>query len=99
MEGEEGDRDSLAFISLQGLLPNSHLEVTPAGPGSPPPLLLFPWGQMSFQQQHQASAAHPKGEEGLGGGGAGLRALSGFLYLFYLWVSTVNSFLNLGPSL
>lgn len=35
---------------LAGLQPDCHLEVTPAAPGSPPPLLPFPWGQMSFLQ-------------------------------------------------
>ena len=54
--------------SPPGLLSNCHLEVTPAGICSPPPLLLLPWGQMSFQQQHQATAACPGVREGLGGG-------------------------------
>jgi hypothetical protein len=49
--GGERSRGSLDFTSQSlGLLPDCHLEVTPAGPDSPPPLLLFPWGQMSFLQ-------------------------------------------------
>lgn len=76
--------------------PACHFEVTPAGPGSPPPLLLFPWGQMSLQQ-HQSSAAHPNGEEGPGEGGAGLRASPPwFLHRYYLWVFT---FLRFDPFL
>lgn len=55
---------------------------------------------MSFQQHlpHQASAACPNGEGKAGGGGAGLRALSGFLYLFYLLDSTDSEFWSLPVS-
>lgn len=69
MGDEEEDWGSPAFISLQGLLPDCHLEVTPAGPGSPPPRLPFPWGQMSFLRQPQASASRPVGRRGLVGAG------------------------------
>lgn len=100
MGDEEKDWGPPALISLQGLLPDCHLEVTPDEPGSPPPQLQFPWGQMSFQRQHQASAARPDGEEGPGGGGAGPRASAPrVLHLFHLPVSTVSGFLSFGPSL
>lgn len=45
-----------------------HLEVTPAEPGSLPPRLLFPWGQMSFS----AARGHRPRIGRRGGVGAGL---------------------------
>ena len=57
----------------RGLLPDYHLEVTPAEPGSLPPRLLFPWGQMSFSA---ARGHRPRiGRRGGVGGRVGLRAL------------------------
>ena len=93
MRGEIGA--SWHLSAPRGLLPDCHLEVTPAEPGSLPPRLLFPWGQMSFFGGSSSSPWPPAQDrkEGRGGGRVGLRASPPrFRHLFNQPVFAVSRF-------